>query len=123
MSRAYRCPIFRFLFYSERLSMQNKDGKDMRVTDQLKGVCMQKYRRRLSRIHRPSLNQIQLLALELYVRQQLKDQGRLDCVDVDGQFLDHIDLTCNYDENKAKMDELLSGRPQAEWILREMKAR
>ena len=95
----------------------------MKVTDQLKGVCMDKYRRRLSRVHRPSLNQIQLLALELYVRQQLKDQGRLDCVDVDGQFLDHIDLTCNYDENKSKMDELLSGQPQAEWVLREMNTR
>jgi hypothetical protein len=94
----------------------------MKVTDQLKGVCMEKYRRRLSRIHRPALNQIQLLALELYVRQQLKEQGRLDCVDVDSQFLDHIDLTCTYDENKTKMDELLSGQPQAEWILREMKA-
>jgi len=94
-----------------------------KVTDQLKGVNMEKYRRRLSRIHRSALNPIQLLALELYVRQRLKELGLLDLVDVDGQFLDHIDPSLSYDENKAKMDDLLRGRPQAEWILREMKAR
>jgi hypothetical protein len=93
------------------------------VTDQLKGVCMEKYRRRLSRIHRPALNQIQLLALELYVRQRLREEGRLDSIDVDGQFLDHIDPSLSYDENKAKMDGLITGRPQGEWILREMRAR
>ena len=91
-----------------------------KVTDQLKGVCMDKYRRRLSRIHRPKLNQVELLALELHVRHTLKERGELECHDIDAEFLDHIDVQCNYDENKAKMDELLDGRPQAVWALREM---
>jgi hypothetical protein len=90
-----------------------------KVVDQLKGVCMEKYRRRPNLVHQAKLNPIQLLALELYVRQRLLEEGRLDSVDVDAQFLDHIDLTGTYDENKTKMDELLSGRPQALWALRE----
>lgn len=77
---------------------------------------MEKYRRRLSRIHRPALNPIQLLALELYLRQRLKELGLLDLVDVDGQFLDHIDPACSYDENKAKVDRLLSGEEKARWV-------
>jgi hypothetical protein len=101
--------------------MISRRADQRKITDLLVGVNLNKYRKRLDRIHRTRLSLLQLLALEIYLRERLKKEGRLDSVDVDAQFLDHIDPTCSYDENKDKMDELLSGRPQAEWILRTMK--
>jgi hypothetical protein len=86
-----------------------------KVTDQLRGVRMDKYRKRLSRVHHPKLNQVELLALELHVRQSLRERGEIECHDVDGEFLDHIYPSCSYGENKDKMDRLLSGEEQTRW--------
>jgi len=56
------------------------------------------------------MNPIQMLALEIHVRQRLKelDLDRFN-VDVEGQFLDHVDPMLTYAENKALMDERLNG--------------
>jgi hypothetical protein len=83
---------------------------NFKVTDLLVGVDLSKYRKRLDRLHRPAMNPIQMLALEIHVRQRLKELGR-DCfnVDVEGEFLDHVDPMLTYAENKALMDERLKG--------------
>jgi hypothetical protein len=82
-----------------------------KVTDLLVGVDLSKYRKRLDRLHHPAMNPIQMLALEIHVRQRLKELGR-DCfnVDVEGEFLDHADPMLTYAENKTIMDEMISGR-------------
>ena len=82
-----------------------------KVTDLLVGVDLSKYRKRLDRLHRPAMNLIQMLALEIHVRQRLKELG-CDCfnVDVEGEFLDHVDPMLTYAENKTIMDEMISGR-------------
>jgi hypothetical protein len=81
-----------------------------KVTDLLVGVDLAKYRKRLDRFHRPAMNPIQMLALEIHVRQRLKelDLDRFN-VDVEGEFLDHVDPMLSYAENKALMDERLKG--------------
>lgn len=96
--------------------MITRRADQRKITDLLVGVNLKKYRKRLDRIHRTRLSLLQLLALEIYVRERLKKEGRLDSVDVDAQFLDHIDMMCSYDENKDKMDRLLSGEEQGRWI-------
>ena len=81
-----------------------------KVTDLLVGVNMAKYRKRLDRLHCPAMNLIDMLALEIHVRQRLRELG---CdkfnVDVDGEFLDHVDPMLTYAENKALMEERLQG--------------
>jgi hypothetical protein len=96
--------------------MITRRADQRKITDLLVGVNLNKYRKRLDRIHRTRLSLLQLLALEIYVRERLKKEGRLDSIDVDAQFLDHIDMTCSYDENKDKMDRLLSGEEQGRWV-------
>jgi len=82
-----------------------------KVTELLIGIRMSKYGERLRRVHEPAISVLEMLALEIHVRENLRKLG-LDgfCVDVDGQFLDHVDPSLGYWENKAVMDELLSGR-------------
>ena len=81
------------------------------VTDLLNGINMDKYRR-LNRIHdNLAINPLELLALEIHVREKLRATG-VDpvAVDIDGQFLDYVDLRLSYYENKRMMDDRLSGR-------------
>ena len=82
-----------------------------KVTDLLLDVDLSKYRKRLDRLHRPAMNPIQMLALEIHVRQRLRELGR-DCfnIDVEGEFLDFIDPALSYAENKAILDRILGGR-------------
>jgi hypothetical protein len=83
----------------------------MTVTDLLICVNLDKYRKRVSRLHRPAMSAIQMLALEIHVREKLRARG-VDpgAVDVDGQFLDYVDPRLSYYENKWMMDDRLSGR-------------
>jgi len=82
-----------------------------KVTDLLVGVDLSKYRKRLDRLHRPVMNPIQMLALEIHVRQRLKELDRDSYnIDVEGEFLDHVDPMLTYDENKTIMDNMISGR-------------
>ena len=81
------------------------------MTELLSGIRMSKYSERLRRVHKPAMSVLEMLALEIHVRESLRKLG-LDgfCVDIEGQFLDHVDPSLGYWENKALMDELLSGR-------------
>ena len=82
------------------------------VTDLLNGINMDKYHRRLNRIHdKLTINPLELLALEIHVREKLRARG-VDpgAVDIDGQFLDYVDPRLSYYENKRMMDDRLSGR-------------
>lgn len=82
-----------------------------KVTDLLVGVNMAKYRQRLRRINRPVMRPLEMLALELHVREALRARG-LDpfSVDIQGQFMDFVDPMLTYGENKTIMDEMISGR-------------
>ena len=82
------------------------------VTDLLNGINKDKYHRRLNRIHdKLAMNPLEWLALEIHVREKLRARG-VDpgTVDIDGQFLDHVDPGLSYYENKRMMDDRLSGR-------------
>ena len=82
------------------------------ITDLLIGVNMTKYRRRISRVHRPAMSVIQLLALEIFVRESLKRSGvDPDSVDVEGAFMDNVDPSLSYSENKTIVEELLRRGP------------
>jgi hypothetical protein len=83
----------------------------MTVTDLLIGVNKEKYRKRVNRLHRPEMTALKMLALEIHVREKLRARG-VDpgAVDIDGQFLDHVDPRLSYYENKRMMDDRLSGR-------------
>lgn len=85
-----------------------------KVTDLLVGVNMTKYRQRLRRINRPVMRPLEMLALELHVREALRVRG-LDpfSVDIDSQFMDFVDPMLTYAENKTIMDEMISGRRMA----------
>jgi len=82
-----------------------------KVTDLLVGVDLSKYRKRLDRLHRPTMNLIQMLALELHVREALRARD-VDpfSIDIQGEFMDSVDPTLTYAENKLIMDEMISGR-------------
>ena len=85
------------------------------ITDLLIGVNMTKYRRRISRVHRPAMSVIQLLALEIFVRESLKKSGvDPDSVDVDGAFMDNVDPSLSYAENKSLMQARILGRVRDE---------
>ena len=82
------------------------------VTDLLNGINMDKYHRRLNRFPgKLIINPLELLALEIHVREKLRATG-VDpvAVDIDGQFLDYVHLRLSYYENKRMMDDRLSGR-------------
>ena len=80
------------------------------ITDLLIGVNMTKYRKRISRVHKPAMSVIQLLALEIFVRESLKKSGvDPDSVDVDGAFMDNVDPSLTYGENKALIEARLLG--------------
>ncbi len=96
--------------------MWRRLAQKMKVTDLLKGVDMEKYRRRLSHVVHPKINQLQALALEIHVRETLRKQGRLGGVDVDTEFLDHINWNLSYEENLAKMDQMLDGYYEWWWL-------
>ena len=82
----------------------------MTITDLLVGVNMDKYRKRIDGIHRPAMSVIQLLALEIFVRESLKRSGvDPDSVDVEGAFMDNVDPSLSYAENKSLMQARLLG--------------
>ena len=83
----------------------------MTVTDMLIGLNKEKYRKRVNRLNRPEMTALKMLALEIHVRETLRARG-VDpgAVDIDGQFLDHVDPGLSYYENKWMMDDRLSGR-------------
>ena len=87
-----------------------------KITDLLKGIDMNKYRRRLDKVHGAKLTPLQLLALEIHVREELKHLG--GDPDEAAGIMDYVDLTLTYDEAKQKVDERLSGADEARWITR-----
>lgn len=80
-----------------------------KVTDLLIGINLDKYRNRAR--FSDTVSCLQMLALEIHVREELAKRG-IDpfSVDVQASFMDHVDMTLSYAENKAIMGELLSGR-------------
>ena len=80
-----------------------------KVTDLLIGVNMEKYRQRLRRINRPVMRPLEMLALELHVREALRSRG-VDpfSVDIQGEFMDFADPMLTYGENKTIMDDMIS---------------
>jgi hypothetical protein len=93
----------------------------MRITDLLKGIDMEKYRRRFDRIHGRKMMPLQVLALEIHVREELRKQGRLGSVDVQAEFLDLIDWGGTYEENYERMERLLTGEEFAKWPIRNVR--
>lgn len=83
-----------------------------KVTDLLKGIDV----RRIDR-HAGKLGFIQVLALLIHAREELKRQGRDPALA--SELLDHVDRSLTYDEAKDQLDAQLTGAEACKWVTRE----
>jgi len=77
-------------------------------------IDLSKYRKPLSKVNPPKTTPFEVLQLERHIRSELRKQGIADTgVDIQGEFLDQVDSSLSYEENRSKMDRLLTGEEQA----------